>query len=288
MHIKVLIIIGYRWGFYFLIQGIMKHSRNSIDIAFFNLVTFKEAMEYDTIYVLNHLCWHEMERRWGRKQINELLDSKMVILAVGSKKNTLAALKTINRVNFRYIRVASHYIKRFLEKRVSLNNIKVVQNGVDTSIFKPKNVSRKAFTIGWAGKYDRTEKRTHLLERLGYPIKIGKNLKHSEMPDFYNSVDVYVCISIAESSPLPVLEAMACGLPVISTDVGIVSEALQREWIVPTMPEEKVVKSIKRKLKKLEGDADLRKSVGKRNLDEIRCRWSSEVRAKDWDRLFEE
>jgi len=286
--IKVLIILAYKWGFYFLIQGIKKHSRNSVDIGSYNSITFQEAIEYDTIYILNHLCWQRLVNRWGKRLANKLVESKKVILGVGSKKNTAAALRTINQVNFRYIRVASHYIKSYLDTKANLNNVKVVQNGVDTSIFKPQGNQRKGFTVGWAGKYSRTEKRTHLLERLGYPLKIGTKIDHSKMPDFYNSIDVYVCVSSAESSPMPVLEAMACGLPVVSTEVGIVPEALQREWIVPTRPEEKVVEITKRKLKELEINVDLRKRVGERNLEEIRCRWSSEVRAKDWDRLFEE
>jgi len=285
--VKVLIIFSYKWGFYFALQGIKKHSRNSIDFASYNSVTFKKAIEYDTIYILNHLCWHTIEKRWGQRLSKELTESKNVILGIGSKKNTVAALKTINRVNFRYIRVASQYIKNYLDSKTNLQNVKVVQNGVDTSIFKPHVISRKGFTVGWAGKYGRAEKRTHLLERLGYPLKIGVNLDYFKMPDFYNSVDVYVCVSVAESTPMPVLEAMSCGLPVVSTDVGIVPEALQREWIIPAISEEKVVEITKKKLKELKTDDNLRKKVGERNLEEIRCRWSSKARAKDWDRLFE-
>ena len=283
---NVLIIFSYRWAFYYALQGIKKHSRNSIDFASYNSITFKEAIEYDTIYILNHLCWHRIEKRWGRRLANKLCESKNVILGVGSKKNTVAALKTINRVKFSYIRVASHYIKSYLDTKAKLRNVKVVQHGVDTNIFKPQVTQRKGFTVGWAGKYRREEKRTHLLERLGYNLKIGSNIDYFKMPDFYNGVDVYVCVSNAESSPMPVLEAMACGLPVISTEVGLVPEVLQREWIVPAMPEERVVELTRGKLKKLCDDVNLRKDVGDRNLREIQSNWSSKVRAKYWDRLF--
>ena len=56
-----------------------------------------------------------------------------------------------------------------------------------------------------------------------------------EMPDYYNKLDVLLCASAMEGTPDPVLEAMACGVPVISTDVGVVSEVFgprQREFIV--------------------------------------------------------
>ncbi|WZB73295.1 glycosyltransferase family 4 protein [Achromobacter xylosoxidans] len=48
------------------------------------------------------------------------------------------------------------------------------------------------------------------------------------MPAYYNSLDLYVCPSAIEGTPNPVLEAMACGVPVISTDVGIVPKRSDR------------------------------------------------------------
>jgi len=35
--------------------------------------------------------------------------------------------------------------------------------------------------------------------------------------DFYNSIDIFVLPSYAENDPLTVLEAMACGKPIIAT-----------------------------------------------------------------------
>ena len=46
------------------------------------------------------------------------------------------------------------------------------------------------------------------------------------MGDFYREGHVYLCTSLHEGTPLPVLEAMACGRPVISTAVGIVPEVV--------------------------------------------------------------
>ncbi|MGD9898689.1 MAG: glycosyltransferase family 4 protein [Calditrichaceae bacterium] len=47
------------------------------------------------------------------------------------------------------------------------------------------------------------------------------------MRDFYNSVDLYITASRSESGPRPVIEAAACGTPVLSTDVGIVPELIE-------------------------------------------------------------
>ena len=47
------------------------------------------------------------------------------------------------------------------------------------------------------------------------------------MRDFYNSLDLYIIASRSEGTPRPVLEAAACGVPVITTDVGIVPELIR-------------------------------------------------------------
>lgn len=57
----------------------------------------------------------------------------------------------------------------------------------------------------------------------------------NRMRRFYNSLDLYICASRSEGTPRPVIEAAACGVPIISTDVGIVPELINHNingWIV--------------------------------------------------------
>ena len=58
-------------------------------------------------------------------------------------------------------------------------------------------------------------------------------IAHEDMPEYYNGIDIYVCTSRTEGTPNTVLEAMACGVPVISTDVGIVPEVFgeKQKWV---------------------------------------------------------
>lgn len=48
----------------------------------------------------------------------------------------------------------------------------------------------------------------------------------SKLAQYYSSSDMLLMTSIAENFPLTMLEAMACGLPVVSFDVGGVKEAI--------------------------------------------------------------
>jgi hypothetical protein len=66
--------------------------------------------------------------------------------------------------------------------------------------------------------------------------KAQRRVPHADMPEFYRQIDVLVCSSLFEGTPNPVLEAMASGCAVVSTDVGIVSDIfgpLQTQFILP-------------------------------------------------------
>jgi glycosyltransferase involved in cell wall biosynthesis len=51
-------------------------------------------------------------------------------------------------------------------------------------------------------------------------VTFAGQVAHQDMPMFYRSADVFALSSDFDNSPNAVLEAMACGLPVVATDVG--------------------------------------------------------------------
>ena len=55
-------------------------------------------------------------------------------------------------------------------------------------------------------------------KKAGCELRLAPRTKDlSEMPAYYNSIDIYVCASSSEGMSLSVLEAMACGRIIIST-----------------------------------------------------------------------
>jgi glycosyltransferase involved in cell wall biosynthesis len=59
--------------------------------------------------------------------------------------------------------------------------------------------------------------RGRVLPRLIYT---GNQLSFAQIAEFYQAADIYVSAYLAEGFNLPVLEAVACGLPVICTEGG--------------------------------------------------------------------
>lgn len=159
------------------------------------------------------------------------------------------------------------------DDRIRLKPECVITDGVNLDMFQPKNLTRfrnrernRPLVIGWAGnskwaaqKEDFKGLHTLLkpaveqLQNEGYAIELKlcdsqvKKIPHHEMPDYYAGIDLYVCMSKIEGTPNPILECMACGVPFVSTRVGIVPEAagpLQTEYIL----KERSVECLKERL----------------------------------------
>jgi len=52
-------------------------------------------------------------------------------------------------------------------------------------------------------------------------------IAHDDLPRWYRAADVFALSSTFDNSPNVVLEAMACGVPVVATDVGGVSQYMK-------------------------------------------------------------
>jgi glycosyltransferase involved in cell wall biosynthesis len=105
------------------------------------------------------------------------------------------------------------------------------------------------------------------------------------MPAYYASIDVYVCTSKIEGTPNPVLESMACGVPVISTDVGIVPQAfgpLQKKFILT----ERSVEAVAAALRLLLDEPERLKALSDENLQMIE-RWDWKIKAENFAGFFQ-
>lgn len=187
----------------------------------------------------------------------------------------------------------------------------IVTDGVDLDKFKLedkdkfKYLDNRIIKIGWVGNskfYNNTDDDLKGVNKIirpaikelkdeGYDIeeyfadKQIKQIPFEKMPSYYNEIDVYICASLNEGTPNPVLEAMACGIPVISTDVGLIPNLfgiLEKQFIL----NERSKENLKEKLKKLLDNKELFDKLSKENLKQIR-NWDWKIKCESFKQFFD-
>lgn len=195
----------------------------------------------------------------------------------------------------------------------NLPNIKAptmtIQDGVDLKLFYPKNIKRfnnnhhETLRIGWVGNSKWSIKKgddikgvqTVINPSLKYlsnkglnitPFFADRNYKHiplNKMVDYYSQIDILVCASSCEGTPNPILEAMACGVPIISTDVGIVPEIMgpkQKKFII-----RRSIKDLSEKIKFLCDNRHYLEILSKENRQYIK-RFTRKKESEKWQKFF--
>jgi glycosyltransferase involved in cell wall biosynthesis len=102
---------------------------------------------------------------------------------------------------------------------------------------------------------------------------------HHEVPDYLNRLDVYACPSRSESFGVAVLEASACGVPVVVTNVGGLPEVVEdgkTGFIVPPENLDALAEAIETLVRR----PDLRAQMGQAGREMVaeRYSWDESVR----------
>lgn len=138
-------------------------------------------------------------------------------------------------------------------------HVRVIHNTVDTSLFRyrertplrPRFLSTRNFewfygveqtliafaliktryphaTLAVAGTGRQEGELRRLVEALGVAdVRFLGALDPSAMPAVHDAEDVFLNSSVIDNQPLSVLEAAACGMPIVSTDVGDVPNMIE-------------------------------------------------------------
>jgi len=108
----------------------------------------------------------------------------------------------------------------------SLNEAKGVPNFLEAMPRVLEEKSQLEFLIGGRGRLEDSIKAS--LEKRGLNrVKLTGWIPHGEIPNYLNELKLLVLPSRTEGLPNIVLEAMACGTPVLATAVGAIADVIR-------------------------------------------------------------
>ena len=203
--------------------------------------------------------------------------------------------------------------REFYDKK----DIEIISNGVDTTFFCPKQQKKDSDEIQILfvsrlieGKglqfvlpelkqiQKQVEKKIHLTivgdgpyreslekivrdEQLENMVFFAGQKEKKEVIPFYQSSDIFILPSLSEGMPNVVLEAMACGLPVIMTPCGGSKELIHENGYITSIEE------FGQTLCRLCKDEDLQEKMGQKSRQIVEQKFSWTEKADHYLKLLE-
>ena len=206
----------------------------------------------------------------------------------------------------------SRFTGNLLSEDLGLSKkIRTIYNGIDENVFTPamRNGIPDGIKVLFAGNLT-LRKGADLLPdiadrilpgitiryttglRSGMSIVPHKALEcigvvpHRKMPDIYRSMDLLLMPTVREGLPLAVLEAMACGLPVVASDCSSLPELIDHGkggFLCPVGD----VAAFAEKVNLLAESPALRREMGEYNRARVERMFTLDRMASEYEALFE-
>jgi glycosyltransferase involved in cell wall biosynthesis len=206
---------------------------------------------FDDVERLNDLAVGTQTLKDADKIIAVSNATKNYVLSLGAKPKKVVVLHNgVDLVKFKPIVGKRAEMRKKLgipmDAVVALTVRRLVyKNGVDTliesaNIAVKKNPRIVFLAVGKGPDLNGVKLR---IEQLGIAgnFRLTGFVSDDDLPFYYNAADFFVLPSKSgEGLPLVALEAMACGLPVVATNVGGISEVLMKDFgklVPPNQPE---------------------------------------------------
>ena len=242
---------------------------------------------------------------------------------IDTSEQLLHDKKLIYNHSYLWLVTPSLWLKNKVERSILQDHpVELIYNSVNTSTFKPYDktnvrqkfgIPAKALLIGavahggplknkWKGG-EYTQKTLELLKNLSidcFFVNIGDNYKtddpkiiniphinnESELAQAYSTLDIFLNTSIADNCPLVILEALSCGIPIVTFDTGGIPELVrdgQQGFVRPRDNLHEVVEA----LKALVSNEPLRQQFSLSARERAVSEFDHKITAKQHENLYE-
>jgi glycosyltransferase involved in cell wall biosynthesis len=172
----------------------------------------------------------------------------------------------------------------------------VIPNAIDDTIFYPRSreernrkrmelgINLEEFVVAFVGFFNERKGPHRVMEAIeglegvkGLFLGSGPNMPrgkqvtfcgtvdHQKLPEYLGCADVFVLPTLAEGCCNAIIEAMACGLPVISSDLPFNDDILHADNAIRIPPKD--IKAIRQSIQLLIDDEKKRKSMSQKSLE---------------------
>lgn len=255
------------------------------------------------------LAWYwimlDKQRMVADPRILHRLNPENTILCVAGEHIFPEGFSMEPAKNFRFIGANNRTIFNMLKAQAPDKTIHILSHGVDLEKFQPKppsNEPSETFTVGWVGSTRRKLKRYALAVEAvntmaNVKLKVAGHvstkyttkqfISPEAMPEFYHSIDCLLVTSETESHPLVVYEAMASGIPVVSTAVGDVSETIIDGYNGLLLPIACTVQKIKQAVGRLRESPAFARALAVNARKTVEEKWNWTLISEEYNRFFE-
>lgn len=175
----------------------------------------------------------------------------------GASHMKLAAISLIERLAYRAATTVIHTTQMDADSvasryGVERSKIHVIPNWVDTNLFRPMNVQKYQRSICYVGRLEEQKNLSALIKAmdglgatlivygegslrykleeqaraLSVDVQFRNRIANENLPAALNACEIFILPSLFEGNPKVLLEAMACGMPVIGTNVEGISSII--------------------------------------------------------------
>ena len=287
---KILVVIDeYGWAFEFFARGWKKYSRHRVNFLKWADVTKERIADSDVVFTMSAVCYGAVAGRIPLSPEKTVCGIRSLFAheQAPNPKILLASVANSERA----FQIAK-------ERNPEAINLYYLRGAIDGKEWTYADVSANK-KVGWAGNPHQPVKRVRLFGQIaqkygGVSAKADWGAKFF-VPDrkrddqlvWYRGIGCYLQVSNSEGLSQSLMEAFACGVPVVATPAGDTAKIVSPEWILP-MDDAGCVQEANKKIEQIFSNQELARQIGIANRKKFESEgWCWSVRADEYDSLME-